>query len=135
MDPITAAILAAIAAGAAAGATDVAKKAFVDAYGALKSLLKHKYGDMSDVAQAAESVEARPDSQARKDLLKEEVARVKADQDPELVAAAQTLLQKVGKLPGGQQLIQNIAGDHNIQVAGSGNVINVNQPPASEKKT
>ncbi|MGB8646710.1 MAG: hypothetical protein WCF84_15830, partial [Anaerolineae bacterium] len=65
MDPITAAILAAITAGLTAGSTDVAKTALVDAYTAFKDLLKRKLGDESDVVEAVEKIESKPESAAR----------------------------------------------------------------------
>ncbi len=81
MDPITVSIVAALAAGVTEGATRVAQQAIVDAYGVLKDALKKKFGDRSEVVKSVESLEAKPASNARKELLAEEVAAAKADQD------------------------------------------------------
>src|SRR5207248_8785387 len=99
MDPITAAIIAASA--LLPGVVAVEKKVFVDAYEALKNLIKKKFGSQSELVQAVEAVEAKPDSSARKELLKEEVATAKADEDPDLRNAAQTLLKQISTQPGG----------------------------------
>src|SRR5258708_15196285 len=85
MDPITSAIVAAISAGAIGGLTEVGKTALTDAYGKLKALLVKKFGHESDVVQAVAQVEAKPASQARKAMLAQEVAAVRADHDAELL--------------------------------------------------
>ena len=125
MDPITTAILAAIAAGAVSGVTKVAEQVIVDAYGKLKELLKKKFGARSKVVKAVRELESNPKSAARKEVVKEEVAAVKADQDQELLKAAQALLKAVKAQPGGEQIIQTIIGDGNIQIAGDGNMVSV----------
>lgn len=127
MDPITAAILAAAAAGAIAGLTDTAKQAIADAYAGFKSLLKKKYGETSEVVKAAESVETKPDSDARKGVLKEEVTSTKADKDAELLAAAQALLEKVKAQPGGAQIVSTIIGSGNVSIIGDSNTVTVTQ--------
>lgn len=144
MDPVTMAVVTAVVAGAGKlaekvgggildGAGDATKKVVGDAYGALKGLLKKRYGDDSEVAKAVEGVEARPDSEGRKTTLAEEIAAVKADEDPEVRQAAEALLARLREAPGGERLIQSqtAIGDHNTQVAGNSNTVNVNQPPAS----
>jgi hypothetical protein len=78
-------------------------------------------------------LEANPKSEARKALIKEEVASAKADQDKDLLQAAQALLKSVKALPGGTQIIQTAMGDQNIQIAGDGNVVNVNTPKSKRK--
>lgn len=128
MDPITTAIVAAIAAGAITGVTKVGEQAIVDAYSKLKELLKKKFGPKSEAIKAVKALEANPKSAARKEVVKEEIAAAKADQDPELLQAAQALLKSVKALPGGMQIIQTAIGDQNIQVAGDGNTVNVNAP-------
>ncbi len=55
-------------------------------------------------------LEANPKSEARKAVIKEEVAAAKADQDKDLSQAAQTLLKRVKALPGGKQIIQTAMG-------------------------
>jgi FKBP-type peptidyl-prolyl cis-trans isomerase len=128
MDPITTAILAALAAGAVSGVTKVGEQAIVDAYGKLKELLKKKFGSKSKIIKAVKDLEANPKSAARKEVVKEEVAAAKADQDKELLQAAQALIKSVKALPGGIQIIQTAIGDQNIQIAGDGNTVNVNTP-------
>jgi hypothetical protein len=123
MDPITTAIIAAIVAGATAGVTKIGEQSIVDAYIKLKDLLKQKFGAKSDVAKAIKELEAKPDSKARKEVLAEEVAVARADQDVELLRAAKDLLDIVKKKSSKAQLILNTIGDQNIQVAGDGNII------------
>src|SRR5260370_7954256 len=95
MDPVTTAIVAALAAGAISAATEAGKKAVADAYEALKALLKKKFGHESELVKSVESLETKPDSTARKSLLQEEVTTAKADQDPDILLAAQALLYEV----------------------------------------
>ena len=134
MDPITAAIVVAAAAGVAAGATDASKKLIVDAYDALKALLKKKFGAESEVVKSVEGVVAKPDSPARRDMLKEEVTAAKADQDAELVAAAQALIAQVKASPRGEQIISTIIGDYNVNIShGSGNTVTINVPSDQKK--
>jgi hypothetical protein len=106
MDPITAAIVA----GLAAGATKVSTSAILDAYAGLKAAIARKFGAESEVAKAVEGVEARPDSDARKSVLHEEVAATKADQDPDILRAAQALLEQLKAQPGGVQCSQTVSG-------------------------
>jgi hypothetical protein len=110
MDPITLAIIAAISAGAASGATDVAKSAIVDGYNGLKNLIKKKWGGGSAVATAVDQLQAKPDSEARKSVLAEEVTAAKASDDPEIAAAAKSLLALIQKMPGGEKHIQSAQG-------------------------
>jgi len=95
MDPITTAIVDALAAGAISGLTDTAKTAIADSYNKLKDLLAKKHGASSDVVQAIVQLEAKPESQGRKDTLQEEIATVKAEQDDEILAAAKQVLTLV----------------------------------------
>jgi phage terminase small subunit len=124
MDPITTAIVAAIA----AGVSKVGEQAVVDAYAKLKELLRKKFGARSKVLKAVKELEANPKSAARKDVVKEEVATAKADQDVELLKAAQLLLTAIKTKPDGERIIQTIIGDQNTQISGDGNVISVNTP-------
>jgi hypothetical protein len=129
MDPITVAIVAALAAGVTGGATRVAQQAIVDAYGALKDALKKKFGDRSEVVKSVESLEAKPDSNARKELLTEEVAAAKADQDSDILKAAQDLLTKISIQPGGEQHIQQATGSYIAQADRNSTAsVNVNKP-------
>jgi hypothetical protein len=104
MDPISAAIIAALI----AGATKVGERALNDAYSGLKTLILRKFGGNSELALSVEAVERAPDSEARKQVLQEEVFRARADQDAQIRRAAQTLLDQIAAKPGGQQLIRDV---------------------------
>jgi hypothetical protein len=95
MDPITIAIAAALSAGAITGLTETSKTAISNAYQALKALLTKKFGSTSEVVQAVNRLEAKPESKDRKEILQEEIITVKAAQDSELLAAAKDLLMMV----------------------------------------
>ena len=128
MDPVTIAIVAAIAAGALSGATKVGDQVIVDAYGKLKELLNKKFGANSKVVKAVKELEANPTSLARKEVVKEEVATAKVDKDADLLKIAQVLLKSIKANPRGEQIIQMAIGDRNIQIAGNGNSVTVNNP-------
>jgi len=124
MDPITTAIVAAIS----AGVTKVGEQVISDAYNKLKELLAKKFGTKSKVVKAVKELEANPKSTARKEVVKEEVAAAKADQDTELLQIAQSLLKSLKELPGGTQIVQTAIGDQNIQIAGDSNAVNMGTP-------
>ncbi len=129
MDPITTAVVAALSAGVISGLTDAGKKVIGDAYDGLKALLKKKFGSQSEVVQSVENLEAKPESPSRQGMLKEEVQAVKADQDPDLLQAAQTLLDQIKVQPGGEQHIQNAIGSYIAQAdRGSTATVHVNHP-------
>lgn len=125
MDPITAAIIAALAAGAASGATDVAKSALVDGYNGLKSFIKKKWGGDSDVSKAIDQLQAKPDSEARKGVLAEEIKTSKISEDPEATSMAQSLLSLIKAMPGGEKHIQSATGT-GIAQADRGSTATVN---------
>lgn len=133
MDPITMAIGAALLAGAVEGVTDVAKTGIVEAYNSLKALIQSKFGQDSDVAKAVTTLEVAPDSPKLTTALQEKVAASKADQDAEIVKAAQDLLDKVNAHPGGASYIQQATGtgiaqaqDHSTATVNMGQT---NPPP------
>jgi Het-E N-terminal domain len=129
MDPITTAIVAALSTGAISGLTEVTKTAIGDAYGRLKELLSRKFGNDSDVLHAVEQVETKPDSAGRKTTMQEEIAAVKADQDQDVLQAAQALLQLIHALPGGEQHSQTATGNYIAQAdRGSSASVNVGSP-------
>jgi hypothetical protein len=118
MEPVTVttAILAAIAAGATAGVTDTAKKAIGDAYAGLKTLLKRKFGGDSKVVEAVEKLERDPESAGWKETVGKEAAKAGANQDQELIAAAEDVLAKLKELPAdAQQHIQSAIGNYIAQ--------------------
>jgi hypothetical protein len=103
MDAITLAIVTGLA-------IPLTKDALADAYAALKAALKKKLGDESDVVNAVEQLEKKPDSEGRKATLQEEVENAKVNDDPEIVKLAQDFLNQLKEQPGGQQVItQNIS--------------------------
>lgn len=125
MEPITTAIIAVLA----SGMTKAGEKAIMDSYESLKSLIKRKFGAQSSVAKAVDELEAKPDSAGRKETLKEEVTAVKAEQDADLLQAAQLLLEKLKAQPGGAQIIQQASGSYIAQASGTSTAtVNVSVP-------
>jgi hypothetical protein len=118
MDPISTAIVAAITAGATTGATDIAKKAIVDGYVALKALVKNKFGGNSEVVDAIEKLQAKPDSAGRRETLAEEIKATRASEEPDLLAAAKSLLEIIRAMPNGEQHIQQARGVGIAQASG-----------------
>jgi hypothetical protein len=96
MDPITTAIVTAVGTG-------LAKDVIKDSYEALKAALKKKSGYESDLVDAVDKLEKKPDSEARKATIQEEVGIAKVNDDPEIVKLAQDLLKqlKVAESAGG----------------------------------
>ena len=84
-------IVAALGLGVAAGATEVSKQAVIDAYAGLKALLQRKYGAQNEVSDALERVEKAPESEGRQAVLAEELTKVEADKDEEVLAAVHKL--------------------------------------------
>ncbi|SRR6266571_5006690 len=95
MDPITTAIVAALGAGTISGITEASKTAITDGYNKLKDLLTKKLGASSDVVQALDRLEAKPESPDHKHVLEEEIAAVNVEQDSEILASARHLLTLV----------------------------------------
>jgi len=86
MDPITTAFVTALA-------IPVAKDVIKDGYEAMKAALKKKFGEESDVVNAVEQLEKKPDSKGRKAILQEEVENAKIYNDPQMVKLAEELLK------------------------------------------
>jgi Ribonuclease G/E len=118
MDPITTAIATAVCSG-------VAKDVIKDGYDSLKSTLKKKFGSESDVIDAVEKLESKPESAARQATLKEEIEIAKVNDDAELQKLAQDLLDRIRSQSGGQEMINqtqtntvsgvNMSGDGNFE--------------------
>src|SRR5688572_19663446 len=115
MDPITVAIVAAVTASAAAGAGQVIEKAIVDAYDGLKALIMRKLGDDNKVSPTIEALEAEPDFQPNQAALDGRVKQAKLNEDPDIKAAAQALLEQLKAQPGGEQRIQTAIGNYIAQ--------------------
>jgi len=89
MDPITI-ILTALVAGAAAGLKPTAEQVVKDAYEGIKTLIKRKYARVS-----VDNLEADPGSEARKLVVREDLQKVNAGEDAELLVQAQAVLDAV----------------------------------------
>ena len=112
MDPITTAIVATLTSGFGGDATAVERKAKIDAYEALIAVLEKKFGLQSEIVNALEGLEAKPNSTGRKEVLKEELAAAKADRDPDILQAAEVLLAQIRAQPDGERLIQMAVGSY-----------------------
>ena len=109
MDPITTAIIAALA--------NLSQDAIKDSYNALKAACKKKFGETSDLAEAVEKLEKKPDSKGRQGTLNEEIEAVNAHQDTEIIDLAQALLEKIKEQSPAQKNITM----GNVTTKGEGN--------------
>jgi hypothetical protein len=89
MEPISL-LLTAIVSGAAAALEPTTKQAVKDAYDGLKTLIKRKWGDVN-----IESVERDPKSAARRDVLKQDLAKAAGAPDEQLMRQAQEVIRAV----------------------------------------
>jgi hypothetical protein len=113
MDPITTAIVTAIA-------TNLGQGVVKDAYEALKSAIKQKFGRDSEVVSAVDGLEKKPDSAGRKATLEEEVKNAKVSEDSEILQLAQELLKKINSEQTGTSNYSNqVAGDMKIGIQGN----------------
>jgi|SRR6185295_13140026 len=118
MELIATAILAALA--------KLAEPLIRDSYDALKGAITKRFGKQSGVVDAMEKLEEKPDSNARKDVLREEIATANVASDQDILKAARDLLEQIKLQPGGEKIIQQAVtqtttGDHNIST-GIGNI-------------
>lgn len=115
MDPITMAVAVALG--------KLGEKVISDAYTAFKAALQYKCGVNSDLLNAVDELEKKPDSNARIEVLKEEVKLANAEQDPDLVNAANSLIAKVDEISDTKtsSVTQNVTGERNI-FSGTGDV-------------
>jgi hypothetical protein len=90
MDPITLAIVAALASGAATGVTEPATMAIRDAYGGLKTWIQQRYPTVS-----LDQLEQHPASEARRQVVAEDLKREGIAGDTELIQRAQTVVDLV----------------------------------------
>jgi hypothetical protein len=91
MDPISL-IVTALAAGAAAALKDTAETAVKDAYQGLRTLMRDRY---QRVSTTVETLEAQPESAARREVVSEELAQSDAIADEEVIARAKDVLLAV----------------------------------------
>lgn len=96
MDPVTL-IISALLSGVTASASDVAKAAVKDTYDLFISHLRKRIGSKEDALDALDKVEKKPESEARQEVLREELHDLNIDKDEELIQLAQTILQKLDK--------------------------------------
>jgi hypothetical protein len=89
MDPVSLIVMS-LAAGAAAGLKPTAEAAVRDAYAAIKGLLGRKYRGIQ-----LEPLEQRPESDAKRASLKEDLEQEGAADDEELLEAARALAAAV----------------------------------------
>lgn len=94
---ITTAIVTAIA--------NLSKDAIKDSYNALKAALKNRFGEESDLVDAVEQLEKKPESEARRSILQEEVEIAKADGESSILQLAQALINQLQNQPNGQDTI------------------------------
>jgi hypothetical protein len=114
MDPITTAIVTAVL-------TDLSKDAVKGSYKALKDALVKRFGSTSDLADAVDKLEKKPDSEGRKATVQEEVSLAKVNDDPELLRLAQDLLKELKAHPNAQIVInQNISNVKYAATSGTG---------------
>jgi hypothetical protein len=91
VDPdVVTVVTQALAAGAAAGLKDTAAKVITDAYANLTKRITGRYHDV-DIS----AVERRPDSEAKRASLAEDLADAGADEDMELLEAARQVINAV----------------------------------------
>jgi hypothetical protein len=118
MDPVSTALIAGLAAGVARGVTDVGQKLIVDAYKALKGALQQKFGIKSDLVEAVEHLEKKPEAKGRQTDVADEVKAAQADQVPEVREAAEALLAALQSTPAGRAALSkyqvNVQGDVGI---------------------
>lgn len=89
MDPITL-IVSAVVVGAAAGVRDTAAAVVTDTYTALKRVITRRYPDVD-----LTPVEKKPESEAKRDSLHEDLTEADAGADEELLAAAGRVVDEV----------------------------------------
>lgn len=90
MEPISATIATALALGASAALKSTAESAIKDAYAALKTLVKRRYA-----AETVDALEKKPQSDTRREAVKEDLDGSGAEQDVELLSCARQLMELV----------------------------------------
>jgi hypothetical protein len=133
MDPITL-IVAALAAGATSGVADAAASAVRDAYVGLRALVKRRFAGRPDAELILARYERAP--QTWQAPLAAELGTVGADRDPDLVAAAQALMNLVDRA-GSRAGTYNIEahGPQSVQIGGHHNISQgaaYNSPPGRQ---
>jgi hypothetical protein len=96
-------------------------------------LIKRKLGANSDVVEAMENLQGKPESVGRRETLAEEVKASKASEEPELLSAAKSLLDLIKALPNGEQHVAQVAHGTGIAQASGGSTATVNIHNAGRK--
>jgi hypothetical protein len=89
MDPLTS-IVTALVAGAAAALKPTVEQVIKDTYAGLKALITRKYATVN-----VDLLEQNPSSETRQAVVKEDLEKVAAAQDAEVLAQAQALLDTI----------------------------------------
>jgi hypothetical protein len=110
MDPITTAIVATLP----VLASELLKSSVKDAYEALKSVIRRKWGTASPIAKSLDDLEANPKSKGQATVLAENVAAARATSDTEVLEALAKLLDELKKEGVGGKAIAAI----NIKITG-----------------
>jgi hypothetical protein len=92
MEPITTAIVTALSTGAAFVGKETATAAVKDAYGSFKAWIQRHYTGVS-----IDQLEQQPASKALQDVVGEDLERVNASEDPEIVRRARELVDLIEK--------------------------------------
>jgi hypothetical protein len=108
MDPITGAIVAGLASGAAEGLAG-------QAYQTLTAAIRRKKGEDSNLAEAVDKLEQRPESPGWQEEVATQVQATDAAQDPELLALAERLIAALEETQAGQQALSR----YNIELEDS----------------
>ena len=101
IEVLASAVIGALMAGANDGLKEVTRKGISDGYEQLKSLLLRHGNGEHDVADALKKLEAKPNSEARKAVLIEELESSGAAKDLAIQDQARLLLDLVKELPAG----------------------------------
>jgi hypothetical protein len=114
MDIITPALVAAL--------SMLGESVIKDAYDKLKNALISKGDQTEDLAKAIDLLEEKPESEGRREVLREEIETSKAYLDVEVIQAAEALREQLRSQTNVQQNVQQtVSGDHNI-FSGTGDV-------------
>jgi len=120
MEPISSAIIGAV--------SKLSETAVVEGYQYLKSKISAKCGHGSDIDKAIEELKRKPQSRGRQSTLLEEVEDSCIQDDADIIAAAETLLDRVAACtPTDNRVVKQEAGNRatqiNQQVTGNGNTL------------
>lgn len=94
----------------AAQAAQAAEQGVLNAYGALKNLIARKLGVDNKVNAVIADLECVPHSDGYRGVLCRQLRKVGADQDPDLLTAAQVLLVSLYAYPPGAQIVRQVMG-------------------------